>query len=269
MQIGRLSAFIISLSLIGCGSGKKEEIGVEAKLIAPDGFVCTSTPSTAYGIGYVYRIDADQVHWAVDYLTNAVSPQDSGIALPAYYAKLSVNGGISASLLKAINPIAGASGEIAAGSESESIVSFSGTKLSYIFDKQEPALQAAVYQALKGIDPKKDSNYFFVRDVISASGAKIEISDKDVFELNGKAKIKEIVDAAGSFKFNDDDKIALTGDFDEPLNVCYRVVRLDLSPEAFARASSIGSDPYTSNSVITNELATSNQSVKILSATLE
>lgn len=194
--------------------------------IAPDGFACTTSPSTAYAPGYIYRVDRDGVEWLSQDLSFSTRATEYPAALGGYEAVVTRGAGLTASLL---SPVASISSGSMDGSISDVLttkVAFESGAFLLLNDTQEDEL---IQFANENIRVREGSSYFVVRDVIQASGIRITLSNNDVVRLGGSASLIGLIEASPTFSVARDETLTIEGDFNDRLNVCIRAVPLSRS----------------------------------------
>lgn len=231
------SISISVLLLSGCITG--EQFGDEkpSMPLVSDGYRCTTTPSTAYSPGYVFRIDSSGSSFLVQDAREQAETVVYAAALGSYDASLSSSGSLDFSILGADSPF---KANVGTSSTATSKVTFRNGQFVVMSDASEAALKAKV---IGSITPRSGSQYFIVRDSIQANGIEININSQDQMKLGGEAEVSGLISAKPGFELSKVNGLKVSGDFETPLNVCVRAVSLDLE----------GSDTLTDGPVAVSE----------------
>lgn len=193
----------------------------------PNGYLCSSTPSTAFSPGFVYRLDSAGERLLVADLSSEAVTYIYRAALGTYDAALTSSGGLEF----ALGPRAtvAARSEISAGSSSKSKLTFRNGRFALMTDSDEEQL---VESLLGRISERPGSRYFLVRDAIQATGMDIQLSSGDETTLGGELGIEKVVTLTPNAEIKRTGSANVSADFDEVLNVCVRAVEITIPTAA-------------------------------------
>jgi len=201
-------------------------VGLPGDHVVPAGFVCTATPSEAYGPGYVFRVDQTGAELLVSDLGAIAQTHVFAAALPVYDATVSRSVGLSFDL-KIPNP-AISNAEASAAAATTSHASFGQGRFVLMTD----AGVASLLSEINGqVFPKPGSRYFVVRDTVQAKTVDLRFSRSDELRLGGQVTIASLLSGSPSLSLKRDSQLVLSASFDTPLNVCVRAVELIPGPD--------------------------------------
>ena len=190
------------------------------RTFVPPGFLCTTSPSTAYGPGYIFRIDESGSAFLVTDARDRAVVSNYQAALGTYKASLATGGGLSFALSSIGAP---KSGEAGASSTQSTTMAFRDGRFAFMGDADE----SQFIQETRGqISVRPGSRYFFVRDAVQARGIEIRISSEDEEKLGGEAAIENLISLKPNFSAEREENLEVVGEFETPLNVCVRAVEI-------------------------------------------
>lgn len=217
-----------ALALSACGNNGST-LSAPRSAFLPNGYLCSSTPSTAFSPGFIYRLDSAGGRLLVADLSNEAVTYNYRAALGTYDASLTSSSGLEFALSPTASIAVGAN--VSTGSSSKSKLTFRNGRFALMTDSDEEKL----IESLSGrVSTRPGSRYFLVRDAIQATGIDIQLSNGDEATLGGEIGVQRVVTLTPNARFQRTDSANVSADFEEALNVCVRAVEVTV-PEGTPR----------------------------------
>ncbi len=193
-------------------------------------------PNTLETVGYVFRIDEDDVRYPVTRLkVKTEKGVEAGVKVSQ---RMDVKAGVLARFLELIDLDADAS---------------IGRARLLEFEINEPirvmttevAMEAALKKFQRGFTGKKGSRYYVICQTRSASSMTFRLSADFVAELGGEGKLSEDLKAGASLKVGRSGVYEIHQAFPERLLVTFQALRLERISAGLAEEGALGLVPAT------------------------